>query len=174
LKVSSAVRVDQPGFAPRPFLAGSETMGIALEQEFLLGAVGFEMVCRAEAEKRTSWDPMGSRQKASRCSAALKGKIGRLEAAARADVNEPGGVDLSLTGAFQEQGGSPRLSVESRLERLSAGCPVMTGLAALQLERKDLSFSLESGFEGVSLGALDVMRHFRLKVSWSTRCTLGR
>jgi hypothetical protein len=91
-------------------------------------------------------------------------------------LNEPGGIDISLTGALQETSGSPRLSLESRLERLSAGCPVLTVLAGLQLERTDARLSLESGMEEwtISSAAVDMIRHFRLKVSWSTRCVLGK
>jgi hypothetical protein len=174
-KVSYAICLDQPGFAPRQYLASSEVMGIVLEQA-LAAASGLAAVCRARAERRISRDSQGNRQQTGRCSAALKGKIRGFEAASCVELNEPGGIDLSLTGAFQETGRSPRFSLESRLERLSAGCPVLTLLAALQLERKDVRLSLESGIEGwtVSTTALDAIRHVRLKVSWGTQCTLGK
>ncbi len=173
-KVSYAICRDQPGFAPQTCLAGSEIMGIVLEQD--LAAAGFAGVCRAEAEKRINLDPMGIRQQSGRCSASLKGKIGSLEAAGRVQVNEPGGIDLSLAGAFQDTGGSPRFSIESRLGRLSAGRPVLTLLAALELERQDARLSIEPGIEEwtVSSAAGEAIRHLRLKVSWSTRHTLGR
>jgi len=173
VKVSYAICVDQPGFAPRPFLASGEVMGIMLEQA-LLAAAGLSL--EAEAEKRISRDSSGNRQETGRCSTALKGKVGSLEAAACVELNEPGGIDLSLTGAFQAAGGGPRLSFESRLEGLSAGCPALTALAALQLEQRDVRLSLESGIEGWTLSttAFDAMNHFRLKVSWGTRCTLGK
>ncbi len=174
VKVSYAVCLDQPGFAPQPCLSSSEVMGILLEQALAVPA-GFVVVFRAEAEKRISRDSMGILQETGRCGAALKGKIGSLEAASGVELNEPGGIDLSLTGAFQETRGSPRFSLESRLERLSARCPLLTFLAALQLERKDVRLSLESGIEGwsVSTTAVDAISHFRLRVSWSTRCALG-
>jgi hypothetical protein len=174
-KVSYAICRDQPGFAPRPCLAGSEIMGIVIEQD-LAAAAGFAAVCRAEAEKRINRDPMGIRQESGRCSASLRGKIGSLEAAGRVQLNEPGGIDLSLTGAFQDTGGSPRFSVESRLGRLGAGRPVLTLLAALVLERKDARLSIGPGIEEwtVPSGAREAIRHLRLKVSWSTRHTLGR
>jgi hypothetical protein len=174
-KASYAISIDQPGFAPRPFLGSSEVIGLLLERA-LPAAAGFDMVCGAEAEKRISRDSTGTRQESSRCSASLKGKTGSLGAAACVELNEPGGIDVSLTGVFQQTRGSPRFSLESRLEGLSAGCPFLTVLAGLQLERKDARLSLESGIEGwaVSTTAVALIRHFRLRVSWSTRCALGK
>jgi hypothetical protein len=175
VRLSYAVRVDQPGFAPRPFLESSEVMGLVIEH-VLAAAPGFCGSCRAETERRISRDSVGALQESSRYSASLKGKTGRFEAAATAAFNQPGGIAVSLDGAYQAAGGSPRLCLESRLERLNAGCPVLTALAGLRLEQKDAALSFESGVADwiVGTAATDVIRHFRLKVSWSTRCVLGK
>jgi hypothetical protein len=148
---------------------------MVLEHDFV-AAAGLGLSCRAEAEKRISRDPIGIRQETGRCSAMLKGRFGSFEAAAGVDMNDPGGIDLSLSGAFQHSGGSPRLCLEARLERLAAGCPALTALAALRLERRDGTLSLESGIEGcaISTETIDAVKNYRLKVSWSTRCTLGK
>jgi hypothetical protein len=175
VKVSHAVCVDQPGFAPRPCVGSSEVTGLVLEHT-LAAAAGFSGVCRAEAERRISRDSMGVPRETRRWSGLLRGKTGSLEAASSVELNQPGGIDVSLTGAFQEPGRSPRLSLEGRLERLSAGLPVLTVLAGLQLERKDARLSFESGVEewAAPIKAADAIGHFRLRVSWSTRCALGK
>jgi len=174
-KVSYAVCIDQPGFAPRPFVPSSEVMELVLQHSFAAVA-GLDVVCRAEAEKRIGRDCMGAQQETRRWSASLRGKTGSLDAAASVDLNEPGGIDVSLTGAFQETRRSPRFSLESRLEQLGPRRPFLTVLAGLELEWKDAWLSFESGLEGwaVSTTSADIMRHFRLSVSWSTRCALGK
>ena len=175
VKLSHAFCVDQPGFAPGPRLASRETAGIVLEQH-LAGPAGLDIVCRAEAERGISRNAAGNRQKTDRYAAALKGKASRAEAAACVELNEPGGIDLSLTGAFRGTGGSPRLSLVSRLEQLGAACTSLTVLAALQLYRKDVRLSFESGIEewNIAAAGLDALNHLRLRVSWSTRCALGK
>lgn len=174
-KISYSLSLDQPGFAPRPLRAGREAMEIALEQDFAVAA-GLDLSCRAEVEKRTTRVPSGARQETGRCSAAVKGTLGGFEADTRVDVNIPGGIDLSLSGAFPRAGGSPRLCLEARVERLAAACPVLTALAALHLERKDSTLTLETGIEGcaISTGTNDAMKYLKLKVSWSTRRVLGK
>jgi len=174
-KLSYAVCVDQPGFAPRPFLQSSEVMGLVLERAFA-AASGLDAVCRTEAERRISRDCMGDRQEARRWAASLRGKTESLDAEASLELNEPGGIGVSFTGAFQQTHRSPRFSLESRLEPLGLGCPVLTVLAGLQLWWKEARLSLETGMEEwtVSTNAADAARHFRLSVSWSTRCVLGK
>jgi len=174
-KVSYSVCVDQPGFAPQPFIESSEVMRLVLQHSFAAGA-GLDVVCRAEAEKRISRDCTGTQQETRHWSASLRGKTGSLDTAVSVELNEPGGVGVSLTDALQQTRRSPRISLESRLEPLGQGCPVLTFLAGLQLEWKDARLSLESGVEGwaVSTTPMDMIRHFRLSVSWSTRCTLGK
>ena len=174
-KVSYSACVDQPGFAPRPFIQSSEVTGLVLQHSFAAGA-GLDLVCRAEAERRISRDCMGTRQETRRWSASLRGTAGSLDTSVSMELNEPGGVGVSLTGTFQETRRSPRLSLESRLEPLAAGGRALTALAGLQLEWKDARLSLESGIEGwaVSRAGVDLVRHVRLSVSWSTRCTMGK
>ncbi|MFI5367513.1 MAG: hypothetical protein ACHQ1F_00735 [Spirochaetia bacterium] len=171
-RVSYAVCVDQPGFAPRPFVQGSEVMGLKIEHCFAAGA-GLDVTCRAEGEKRITRDCMGAREETSRWSGSLRGRTGSLDAAASVDLNEPGGLGVSFSGAFQETRRSPRLSLESRLEPPGRG-GLITVLAGIQLEWKDARLSLESGMEGWSLhaSAMEAFRHFRLRISWSTRCAL--
>jgi hypothetical protein len=174
-KISYSLSFAQPGFAPRPLRASREVMGIALEQDFA-AAAGLDLSCRAEAEKRMTRVPSGDRQETGRCAASLKGRIGGFEAGTRVEVNDPGGIDISLSGGFPLAGGGPRLFLEARMERVASACPVLTALLALHLERKDSTLMIESGIDGCSLraGASDAMKHFRLKVSWSVRRVLGK
>jgi hypothetical protein len=174
-KISYSLSFDQPGFAPRPLRASREVMEIMLEQDFA-AAAGLDLSCRAEAEKRITRVPSGDRQETGRCSASLKWTFGGLEAGTRVDVNDPGGVDISLSGGYPVAGGSPRLLLEARVERLAAACPVLTVLAALHLERGDSALMLESGIEGFSIrtGGSEALKHIRLKVSWSARRVLGK
>ena len=150
-------------------------MKIVLEQDFA-AAAGLGVSCRAEAEKRITSVPSGDREETGRCSASLKWTCGGLEAGTRVDVNDPGGVDISLSGGYPISGGSPRLCLEARVERLATACPVLTVLAALHLARKDSTLTLESGIEAfpIRTGAGESLKHLTLKVSWSTRCVLGK
>jgi len=119
---------------------------------------------------------MGTSQETRCWSGSLKGKTTCMGSDVSVEISRPGGLAVALAGTFQETGRSPRLSLESRLEHLTAGRPVLTALAGLQLEPKDALLVLESGIEdwAVPGAAADALRHFRLKVSWSTRCALGK
>ena len=174
-RVSYAVCVDRPGFAPRPFLPSSEVMGLLLTHSFATGA-GLDVICRGQVEERISRDCTGARERTRRWSTSLRGRTGGLDTSAFVELNEPGGIGLSFSSTFQETQRSPRLSLESRLQPLGTESPLLTVLAGLQLEWKDARLSLESGMEewALSSPAADLARRVRLRVSWSTRCALGK
>ena len=174
-KLSYSLSLHEPGFVLRPLRASREVMGIVLQQEFA-PAPGLALTCRAEAERRIICDPLGARQETGRYSAAVKGTLGCLETVTRVDMNDPGGIDLSLSGAFPQAGRSPRLRLEARVEHFAAACPVLTALASLHLERRDSTLTLEWGIQecAISTAAMDAMKHVTLNVSWSTRRILGK
>jgi hypothetical protein len=171
--LACSMTLGQPGFAPRPFLASKEVIDITLEKALAVPD-GFTLCGQAEAEKRINRDELGAREEAGRYSACLRASAGGLEAATGAGFSNPGGIDLSLSGAFPLMG--PRLSFETRIKRLWWGCPAVTTIVALRLADEDSALSVESGIQDcpVSFEAKDVAKRFKLKVSWTARSTAAQ
>ena len=145
--VSYAVCVDQPGFAPRPFVRKQRGHGTYAGAPFR----GARRIGRDVQDGDGRKDHTGLRWEPGRRPGDCPGPSGAEQEAwtprPRCDLNEPGGIGISFTGAFQETRRSPRLCLESRLGSLGDGSMVLTVLAGLHLEWKDARLSLESGME---------------------------
>ncbi len=144
--------VGQPRFAPARYLPTAGSVGVSIERERPLGAVG-SVTARIEAERSARIEPDGGRADSVDCSASLIARSRALEVEAclstdgsRADARASAhwtparsalGASLDVRLAFGE--GAPLLSAETILRLEREGGAVTFGLG---LEERVLRFSL--------------------------------
>jgi hypothetical protein len=174
---SYSLAVDQPGFAPGPFLCSAERIAAAFEKGFVRSS-SLDCVGALKMEKEIRRNVDGIRDDVSRMSGAVTGTLkGGLEAVAGLDLSDPGGRGLFVSL------GLPRIA-----RRLSAGLDIRLdakGTATPELSiRLKLSLSQSPAeWIGVEAGVADFPvqgsregpgRHLVFKVTWRTRSLAPR